>query len=179
MYFTLGWGLLTTAVVGAVGVGGAIASAAITQFFADKRFSLERRDARYQAQREVVAEVIAVATRVLANSRLVTTGALSQAAPRSVLPALSGLQHDRVVMPLVVARSKLIVSDADVLNCLSSVGDSAGEAMRCALAFGENHGPDSAVAAAAALRAVDDLDKRANELLMTARARLTVPERGR
>ncbi|WP_068017128.1 hypothetical protein [Nocardia mexicana] len=176
MYFTASWGVLVTGVVGVAGVAGAIASAWITQYFANTRFRLERLDARYQAQREAIAEVVAVAARIVANSRVVTTSALSRTDEDGVALAVDGLQHDRVAMSLVVARAKLTVSDADVLNCLAAVDDGAGDATHSALTFVEDRRRGSGIDGRVALHTANDLHKHSNELVMTARARLSVSE---
>lgn len=134
MYYTPGWGMLLTSAVGIVGVGGTLASAWMTQLRTDKRsekdqghqtarFERERQDKHYEQQRHAIADLIALASRVANNSRLIanTVESGQTGLPQHTAENVDELGKDIHNMPAQLARVRLIVSEEGVLNKVSEL----------------------------------------------------------
>lgn len=122
MYYTPGWGILATSVVGVVGVAGTLAAAWTTQRHTNDRFERERRDRHYQDQRQAIAEVVVLAKRTAGNTRRVASW-LGESPPRRDGDDVSEtikqmMADDSAWFPAVVA-AELIIGDRVVLESLS------------------------------------------------------------
>ncbi|MFI7191210.1 hypothetical protein ACIBQ0_15865 [Nocardia nova] len=183
MYYTPGWGMLATSVVGVVGVAGTLTAAWITQRYTDvrfekdlahqtSRFDRERRDRHYQDQRQAIAEVVAIATRTSMNGYRIATSLRDDSWDvASKISMLLGeeIADDGLGWPTAVAAAQLIIGDAAVLESLGKVHGALAQFHNKAVGLGK---PESQTE-----QWSDDLEAASAALIRTSRALTSVTRR--
>ncbi|MGW6623719.1 hypothetical protein ACWF99_21045 [Nocardia sp. NPDC055002] len=184
MYYTPGWAMLATSAVGIVGVGGTLASAWMTQHKTDKRsekdqehqsvrFQSARRDRHYEQQRHAIAELIALATRVATNSRLIASAVESGevGVSQDTAESLDEVAKNLRDKPAQLARVRLIIGEEGVLTGVSEV-DKSIENLRSSMGSPGMSGiseTESSQWIAGVRQRADDVNDRCDDLVSIAR----------